>query len=149
MNENTGFLHITIDFDTSHLFFPKIVIGILIFLLIVIGIHSLVKYRKKGGIGTALKSYHFFAKDFDKIKLLGTIGLLAAYFYLMNRIGRLFPNQGLGFLITSIPYMFIQSSLFVGKASVRKHLAAISITSVVTPLFAWILFGKLFFITLP
>ncbi len=67
----------------------------------------------------------------------------------MDFVGRLFPNQGLGFLITSIPFMFVMSFLLVGKENFKNHRVSILISSVVTPLFAWILFAKLFFITLP
>ncbi len=149
MDESKGLLSVTIDFDRSHLFFPRIVIGILILLLLIIGITNLIKYKKRGNLKESVRAIRFFEENYDKVKLFGTIGLLVVYFWSMDHLGRLFPNQGLGFLIASIPYMFVQAMLFVGKDNVKKHLVAISVTSVLTPLFSWILFGKLFFITLP
>lgn len=149
MSENNDFLSIAIDFETSHLFFPRIMIGIIILLLLIIGIQNLVKKIRDGSLKESIKSFHFFEENYDKLKLYGSIVSVAVYFFLMDFIGRFFPNQGLGFLITSIPFMFFMSFLLVGKAQFKNNRIAILASSLATPLFAWILFAKIFYITLP
>ena len=149
VSENSDFLSVTIDFETSHLYFPKIIIGIIILLLLTIGIKELVKKLRQGNLKEGLMSFKFFEENYDKLKLFGSIISVALYFFLMDFIGRFFPNQGLGFLFASIPFMFFLSFLLVGRENIRNHRVSILISSVVTPLFAWILFAKLFYITLP
>lgn len=147
--ENSDFLSISIDFEKSHLFFPRIIIGVIILLLVIIGVKELVKRIRAGNLKESIKGFRFFEENYDKLKLYGSIVSVACYFYFMDIIGRFFPNQGLGFLITSIPFMFIMSFLLVGKENFKIHRTSILISSVITPLFAWILFAKLFYITLP
>ncbi len=149
MPESSDFLSIIIDFDTSHLFFPKIMIGVIILLLLIIGIKELVTRLRNGSLKRDLKGFRFFEKNYNKIKLYGSIISVAVYFFLMDFVGGFFPNQGLGFLFTSIPFIFVMSFLLVGKDNFKKHRISILISSVVTPLFSWILFAKMFYITLP
>lgn len=149
MTENNDFLSIAIDFETSHLFFPRIMIAIIILLLVIIGIKELVKKIQNGNLKESIRGFHFFEKNYDKLKLYGSFFSVALYFFLMDYVGRFFPNQGLGFLIMSIPFMFVMSFLLVGKENFRIHRTSILISSVATPLFAWILFAKIFYITLP
>jgi hypothetical protein len=96
-----------------------------------------------------LKGFRFFEENYDKIKLYGSIASVGIYFFLMDYLGSFFPNQGLGFLITSIPFMFTMSFLLVGKDNFKNHRTSIVISSIATPLLSWILFAKIFFITLP
>lgn len=149
MQGEGGFLSITIDFQQSHLFFPRIMIGVIIVLVVAIAIKELLSRARKGTLKELFKGFSFFEPGFNKAKLFGTFGLVILYFVLMDYVGRLFPNEGLGFLSTSIPFMLALSVLFAGKEVVKKHWIAIVVSSVVTPLAAWLLFGKLFFITLP
>lgn len=149
MPENSDFFSIAIDFEKSHLFFPRIMVGVIILLLLIIGLQNLIKRLRAGNLKESLKGFRFFEENYDKIKLYGSMISVGIYFYLMDFIGRFFPNQGLGFLISSIPFMFIMSFLFIGKENFKNHRTSILISSVATPLLAWILFGKIFFITLP
>lgn len=149
VSEDSDFLSINIDFETSHLFFPRIIIGVIILLLVIIGVKELTKKIRTGNLKKSFKEFRFFEENYDKLKLYGSIISVACYFFFMNYIGRLFPNQGLGFLFASIPFMFIMSFLLVGKENFKIHRTSILISSVITPLFAWILFAKLFYITLP
>lgn len=149
MSENSDFLSISIDFETSHLFFPRIIIGVIFLLLIIIGVKELIKKIRAGNLKESLKGFRFFEENYDKIKLYGSIVSVGCYFFFMDFIGRFFPNQGLGFLITSIPFMFVMSYLLVGRDNFKNHRTSILISSVLTPLFAWVLFAKLFYITLP
>jgi hypothetical protein len=140
---------ITIDFEKSHLFFPRIMIGVIILLLLIIGLQSLIKRLGEGNLIESLKGFRFFEENYDKIKLYGSIASVGIYFFLMDYLGSFFPNQGLGFLITSIPFMFTMSFLLVGKDNFKNHRTSIVISSIATPLLSWILFAKIFFITLP
>lgn len=124
-------------------------IGIIILLLLIIGFKELIKRIQKGDLKESLKRINFFEENYDKLKLYGSIISVAVYFLLMDFVGRFFPNQGLGFLLTSIPFMLVMSTLLVGKENFKTHRKSIVISSVSTPLLAWILFAKLFFITLP
>jgi len=149
VSEKSGFLSVAIDFDTSHLFFPRIIIGIIVLLLLIIGLQNLIRKLRNGSLRESLKSFRFFEENYDKLKLFGSIISVAVYFFLMDFIGRFFPNQGLGFLIASIPFMFVMSFLLVGKENFKNHRTSILISTVATPLLAWVLFAKMFFITLP
>lgn len=138
-------LTVTMNFETSHLYFPKIIIGILILLALAIAVVHLPKKLKeiKGGDQAG-----FFVKNYDKVKLYGSIVLIAVYFKAMEVVGALFPNTGYGFLFSSIVFIFVASTLFLGKPTKREWII-LTINSIVTPLFVWYVFGVLFFITLP
>ncbi len=136
---------IEIDFEQSHLFFPRIIIGILVLLLIVIAVMHLPRKIKEIKNGD---KFSFFEENYDKVKLFSTIAIIMIYFKLMEYVGSLFPNMGYGFLFTSIVFMFAISLLFIGKSTKRKMIA-ITLNSVITPALAWFIFGYLFHITLP
>lgn len=138
-------LTITVDFATSHWYFPKIIIGILIILGIGMAIVHLPRKIK------AVKSEHkvgFFVENYDKVKLYGSIALIAAYFKAMEIVGAMFPNMGYGFLFCSIVFIFVASVLFLRKPTKRQWIVLI-VNSIVTPVFVWYVFGVLFFISLP
>jgi hypothetical protein len=149
VDEPTGILSIKIDFPTSHLFFPRIMIGVIVVLLVAIAIKGIVPRMIKGTLRETMRKYHFFELGSDKLKLLSTVVVIVAYFILMSFIGRFLPNQGFGFLIMSIPFMLGTSLLFAGREVAAKHKLSIILTGVLTPLGAWFLFGRLFLITLP
>lgn len=137
-----GLTHVTIDFERSHLVFPT-VIGVI---LLGLGLAILVTRRQQilsagsywGGIFTRL----------DKIRLLGTLALTVVYFMLMVPIGDMWPNTGLGFLICSIPYVFLTGYLFLHERSFRDVLP-VAITAAIAPTLVWWTFTYLFFMTLP
>jgi hypothetical protein len=140
-----GVVVIKIDFEQSHLFFPRIMLVICLLLLLAIAVKFLPnKIREyRGG-----KKISFFIKDYDKLRFYGSLGLIVIYFKSMEIVGGFFPNMGYGFLICSILFIFLVSLLFTGRTT-RKKFIILSINSVVTPLTAWFVFGSLFNITLP
>lgn len=133
---------VTIDFETSHLLFPKIIACI----LIVLGIAILIRERKK----VARSGAHWanvFAR-LDKIRFFGTLALTVAYFSLMVPVGDIWPNTGLGFLICSIPFVLLTGLLFMHERSVGAAIPIV-VTAIAVPTLVWWLFTDLFFLTLP
>lgn len=132
-------LAVKINYSTSHYFFPKIIIGILIVLAIVLVIQKALQIRREKGKETKKESFRFFIKDFDKLKLFGTFGLLIAY------IACLKP---LGFLVSSLIFIFLFNVLFCGTLKI-KSLCTSAAISVISSTLVWYVFGVLFRITLP
>lgn len=145
-SQSLSFLEVTIPFEESHLFFPRIITVILLVLLAAI----LVSRRNRmlpclRHAGQVLASS---GSGFDRMRFFGTLILTAAYFYLMSVVGDLFPNTGYGFMIVSIPYIFLLSVLYVDNRS-RRNLVIIGLNAVIAPALAWYIFAQLFRITLP
>ncbi|MDV6317443.1 tripartite tricarboxylate transporter TctB family protein [Chromohalobacter sp. HP20-39] len=144
-----GFLSlfdVSISFEQSHLFFPRIITWVLVVMLGVI----LIKERRAILPGLRKAGEAVFTKggSFDRLRFFGTIVLTTVYFYSMYVVGRQFPNTGYGFLLMSIPFIFLLSLLYVEKRT-RKNIAIISVTAVIAPLLVWFLLARLFGITLP
>ena len=148
-NGNDGLLAVNIDFEQSHLFFPRIIVTILAILLVIIVAKHFVTRARDREEGKKRERFRFFEENYDKLRLWGTIGLMVIYFFAMDFVGQLFPNQGFGFLFTSIPFMVLVSFLFVGKSKIRERLLPILLSSILTPLIVWFVLGRLFYITLP
>ncbi len=106
---------VTIDFETSHLVFPTI-IGVI---LSVLGLAILVTHRHEIAGSGAYWQRTF--ERMDKIRFFGAIALTVVYFLLMVPVGNVWPNTGLGFLICSIPYVFLTGILF--RARTRAEAA--------------------------
>ncbi|KEA64436.1 hypothetical protein ADIMK_1340 [Marinobacterium lacunae] len=66
----------------------------------------------------------------------------------MDAVGQLFPNTGMGFLLTSILFMLLLSLLYVHSLT-RRVLLGIGLNSIIAPLVAWYVLGQLFAISLP
>ncbi|HKL59896.1 MAG TPA: tripartite tricarboxylate transporter TctB family protein [Sphaerochaeta sp.] len=143
--------------STSHWIFPPIIMGILGFLLVVMAIQRLVKCKKQGKPFFAWKNYSFFEENWDKVRLLGSLVLMVLYFPAMNL---------LGFLPASILFVFLFNVLFTGIQQLASIPVAFKtrkfwsnrdfrsllnslIISVVSSTIIWLIFGKLFKITLP
>lgn len=137
---------VNIDFAQSHLFFPKIIHWVLAIQLVLIAVFVVRPYLRKVGAGT--RQLPFTEGHFDLFRFFGTILLTILYFVSMDYVGQLFPNTGLGFLLMSIPYMFLLSVLYVHHRD-RRHLVMITINAVAAPLIAWYVLARLFSITLP
>lgn len=139
-------LSIKIDFEQSHMFFPNIIMWLLLFLFILI----VVLYGKQflEDLTAGRRSIRFFQENYDKIRLFGTIGAVIIYFILMDYVGTLFPNTGLGFLLVSIPFMMCLSFLYVHDLNKKKTII-ILLNSTIAPAAAWYILGNLFNITLP
>ena len=125
--------------STSHWVIPRIVMGILVVLLVIIGIQRLIHCRKTGTPFIQLKNYRFFRPGWDKVKLLGGILTFVAYIYLM---------EFLTFLPASIISIFIFNVLFDNERT-KKSMITSGVISVGFSVFIWLIFGVLFRITLP
>ena len=125
--------------STSHWVMPRIVMGILVVLLVIIGIQRLIHCRKTGTPFIQLKNYRFCRPGWDKVKLLGGILTFVAYIYLM---------EFLTFLPASIISIFIFNVLFDNERT-KKSMITSGVISVGFSVFIWLIFGVLFRITLP
>ena len=125
--------------STCHWVMPRIVMGILVVLLVIIGIQRLIHCRKTGTPFIQLKNYRFFRPGWDKVKLLGGILTFVAYIYLM---------EFLTFLPASIISIFIFNVLFDNERT-KKSMITSGVISVGFSVFIWLIFGVLFRITLP
>lgn len=133
---------VTIDFATSHLIFPKLIGGILALLGLTI---ALTRWPAISGSGAMWR--RTFAA-LDKARFFGTLALLVVYFTLMEPVGSLWPNTGLGFLLCSIPFVFLSGVIFLHQRSPRA-MVPLALVSVVIPSVIWWLFSDIFFLTLP
>lgn len=135
-----------VEFDQSHLFFPNIVewvlLGLVLAIAVVHGPELLAQWRN-GAVAKRLGAWNV-----DKKRFFGCLALTLAYFSAMEPVGRLYPNSGIGFLLTSIVYGLALSWLFVHHINRRKTFL-MAMSSVITPLLVWLVFSHLFKITLP
>lgn len=126
--------------STSHLIFPPIILGILIFLLVVMFIQRIIKCKKNNEKIFDYKNYTFFQKNWDKLKLIGTLVLFVLYIKSMLIFG---------FLLSSIVFISLFNILFVGIQSNKKSLINSVAISSGFSIGIWFLFGYVFQITLP
>ena len=66
----------------------------------------------------------------------------------MDYVGEYFPNTGLGFLFTSVVFIFVLSLLYVHGLNRHKWLV-LSLNALIAPSVAWFVLAHLFNITLP
>lgn len=130
---------IKIVHSQSHLVFPKIVIGILIILLIVILIQGYLKAKRENRQLFSLKGKRFFIENYDKVKLFGSILLFILYILSLDL---------LGFLISSIIFITLFNLLFAPNRNLKSLINSVLI-SVIASFALWYLFGYVFNITLP
>lgn len=135
-----------IDFDQSHLFFPHIVEWVLLVLFVAILVIYGPGYVRDVRAGR--KKLPFRGVPFDKLRFFGTLVLTIVYFQSMDVVGGFFPNEGLGFLFMSIPFMFILSLLYVHGVT-RRKLVMIGLNALIAPGIAWYTLENLFNISLP
>lgn len=135
-----------IPFNQSHLFFPHIISWLLVILLAAI----LVVYGPGfvRDVRAGKRDLPFRGGPFDKLRFFGTIALTIVYFQSMAVVGNFFPNEGLGFLFMSVPFMFILSLLYAHGVTWRK-LMIISLNALIAPSIAWYILENLFNISLP
>lgn len=145
-NEIYSLFNVHVEFSQEHLFFPRIITVLLIGLLLL----ALFRNREKliPALAKGVNAVSGNSDNFDRIRVFGTIVLITAYFYLMYVVGGLFPNEGYGFLLTSVPFVFLCSLLYVDSIGARKAII-ISINAIIAPILIWLLFEKLLGITLP
>lgn len=125
-------------YSTSHLFFPKIIITVLIVLGLWIIIPKIIK-RIKNKQPLFPKDRKFFVENYDKVKLFGSIILLVLYILALEWIG---------FVPASLIFIFLFNVLFTGTIE-WKSLLVSGIITVVFVILTWLVFGVLFNITLP
>lgn len=134
--------NITIDFDTSHLIFPTLV-GCL---MAILGMAIVIRDRHR--IAAAGKYWRKTFHWMDKIRFFGSLGLTLAYFSLMVPVGNIWPNTGYGFLLCSVPFVFLSGLLFMHDRTIRATIP-LAIVAVAGPVFVWWLFTYPLFLTLP
>lgn len=137
---------VTINFAESHTFFPKIIIWVLLFLLVLIFIFNVIPYLR--ALQNGERKLSFSLAHIDMLRLPGTLALTVSYFLLMDYVGGFFPNLGYGFLFVTIPFLFLLSLLYVHDLDRRKFVIII-LNAIIAPSVAWIILGKMLKITLP
>lgn len=146
MESFSDLLKVKINFDQSHLFFPTIVEWLLaILLLAIVFVHGpeLFAQLRSGVMRSRVARWQV-----DKRRLFGALLLTLVYFASMQPVGLIYPNSGIGFLLTSIVYSFALSWVFSRDLNKRKWILIIS-SSVLTPFAVWLIFSTVFKITLP
>lgn len=133
---------VSVDFETSHLIFPKMIAIVLLILGIAIVIQNRQQILAAGGY------WRDVIGEMDKVRFFGTLILTVIYFSAMVPVGDIWPNTGLGFLICSIPYVLLTGVLFMHDRGMRDLLPVV-LTAAIAPTFVWWLFTDLFFLTLP
>jgi hypothetical protein len=146
--------------STAHWLFPPIIMGILIFLLIIMAVRRGIKCQKEKRPFISLSGNPLFAGGEDKLKLWGTLILMALYIICMRIIG---------FLAASIIFLFLYNLLYTGLpcikgagrntavgrvtqtlyASLIRPLLISMLVSVTASVTIWFLFSYIFKITLP
>ncbi len=104
--------HIDYKLSTSHWIFPPIIMGILAFFAIIMLIQRALKCKRQGTPFFNFKNYHFFEKDWDKVRLPGTFILLVLYIPSMEL---------LGFLPASIIFIFFVQCIVCRDSPALLH----------------------------
>lgn len=142
----TSPLSVSIDFETSHLFFPTIIHWVLAILFALVLVLRVVPFF--AAVRRGEKYLPIIGESMDGWRFFGTLALIAVYFYLMTVVGDLFPYTGYGFLFVSMVFLFLMSLAYMHTRTRRKVITA-AINAVVAPTLAWVILAKLFYITLP
>ncbi|WP_019810887.1 tripartite tricarboxylate transporter TctB family protein [Saccharomonospora halophila] len=132
------FFTLDVEFSDYHLVFPVAIGTILGALLVIMGAKSLIK-RFRSAPRPARPRWRFFDRGFDWKKLFGALACMFAYVLLL---------KPLGFLPASILFVVAISLVFHPTKNTRV-LLGMATTAICTPLAIWLVFGQLFYITLP
>jgi hypothetical protein len=133
-----SFFKLEVRYSTSHLFFPKIIIGLLVVLAAFIVIKKvLVRVRNKQPVIN--RDWKFFVKDPDLFMLFGSLALFILYIFALDLIG---------FLFSSLVFIFLFNLLFCRTLKPRSVLVSLVI-SVIASVLVWYLFSVIFNISLP
>lgn len=135
---------VTIDFAQSHQYFPNIIIT----LISVLGLYIAVTNFRPVMRAIRTGRYQFFVKNADFFRLLATLALMPAYFWLMDAIGTVLPNMGLGFLLASIPFVLAMSLLYCHEKT-RRNLIMIVANALIAPTVVWVVLYHLFLVSMP
>lgn len=142
----SNLLSISIDFGTSHLFFPTIIHWIMAVLFAIILATKLVPFM--AAVKRGERALPIVGEPMDGLRFFGTLALLVVYFYLMAVVGDMFPYTGYGFLFVSIPFVFLMSLMYLHEWT-KKAVVIVLINAIIAPSLAWFILAKLFNITLP
>lgn len=137
---------VNVAFNQSHLLFPSIVewvLGLLLLAIAVVHGPQLLAQWRNGALKKRVTHWQV-----DKKRFFGSIVLTLVYFAAMEPVGIVYPNSGVGFLLSSILYGFALSLLFVHDNS-RRKMVLMALSSVLTPAIVWLVFSHIFKITLP
>ena len=132
------FPRLRVVYSTSHMFFPRIVIGILIFLGACIVIKNVV-IRLRTHQPLFNKDWKFFVVGADYLMLGGSLALFILYVWLLGIIG---------FLASSLVCIFLFNQLFSRTLKLKSILVSLVI-SVISSVGVWYLFSVVFNIHLP
>lgn len=140
-------------YSDSHLVVPRIVGGILILLAVILLIQRAMKCKKEGKPFVDLKGWRFLEVGYDKVKFWGSLVILVAYFFCLDKLHFLPSSLIFIFLLNVLYDESINLKALFGKGEgpvIRwKPLATSAIITVVFSVGVWYLFGTLFNITLP
>ncbi len=140
-------------YSTSHLVVPRIVGGILVLLAVILLIQRAMRCKKEGKPFVDFKGWRLFDKGYSKVKLWGSLLILAAYFFLLDKIHFLPASLIFIFLLNVLYDDSISIPALLGKAEgpvIRwRPLVSSAVITVVFSVGVWYLFGSVFNITLP
>jgi len=139
-------LKVNVDFERAHLIFPTIIEWLLAALALAIVVTHAPRWvaaARAHPIGERVRGWNVDAR-----RLIGCLVLTPVYFAAMEPVGKLAPNTGVGFLITSIVYVFALSWLFVHD-NTRRKTVVMALNALITPTLVWLVFAHVFRITLP
>ncbi|MDI5984457.1 tripartite tricarboxylate transporter [Halomonas sp. M4R5S39] len=142
----SSLLSVSIDFETSHLFFPTIIHWVMAGLFALILVTKVVPFLAEVKRGE--RTLPIVGEAMDGFRFFGTLALIVAYFYLMAVVGNLFPYTGYGFLFVSMAFILLMSLMYMHEWT-KKTVTIVVINAVVAPGLAWFILAKLFNITLP
>lgn len=146
-------LKLNYKYSDSHLVVPRIVVGILILLAVLLVIQRVVLCRKEGKPFFNFKGWKLFEPGYDKLKFWGSLVLLVGYFFFL---------ETLHFLPASLIFIFLFNVLYDESINLKaltnkaegpvirwKSLLISAVTTAVFSFGVWYLFGSVFNITLP
>ena len=140
--EFSSLTKVKINFATSHLVFPHIMLGLVAILLVLV----LITRRQK--ILAAISDGPYWPMGIDHVRFFGTIIFTVVYFTAMPIVGDIFPNTGMGFYLMSIPYIVATGVLYLRERS-RRKLLYVGLNAIITPTFVWFTLSTFFNVTLP
>ena len=140
-------------YSTSHLVVPQIVGGILIILALILLVQRAMRCKKAGKPFVDFKGWRLFEKGYSKLKFWGSLIILVAYFFLLDKIHFLPASLIFIFLLNVLYDDSVNIPALLGKAEgpvIRwRPLVSSAVITVVFSVGVWYLFGSVFNITLP
>ncbi len=146
-------LTLSYKYSDSHLVMPKIIGGILVFLIVLLAIQRAKQCKKEGKPFLNIKGWRLFEVGYDKVKFWGSLVILVAYFFFLDKLHFLPASLIFIFLLNVLYDESINLGALFGKAEgpvIRwKPLLTSACITAVFSVGVWYLFGSVFNITLP